>query len=557
MADVPLRAELEGNVALFLSLETAEQALKDRTVAGYAPAQLTRMQRQADAEVNAALAPFGFYESSAEAELEIDGAAARATVNVEPGPRVRLRSVRATLLGDGVNEASLRALVSASPLQKGTPLLHASYDAFKQALTDRAFDLGYLDARFKTADLAVFPDDRAADIELAFETGKQYRFGPVLVEQEILTPDFVDRLVEVETDEVFDVKRLIDQQLALNDTDYFSNVTVEADKEKAIDQAVPVVIHTEPQASQSYTTGLGFGTDTGPRATFGVEWRRLNKRGHQFSADLRTSAIRNTLAAEYRIPFKEVARDRWKVFARLDQAEIGDSDSDQFSVGVVRDDSWGPLRRQIYFKYNGERFSIGNEPTRDSRLLIPGLALSYQRADDPLFTRRGLSFSVDVHGALGDLASDTAFISTLASLRHVRPLSPRSRLLLRGELGYLEVDDFAALPPGERFFTGGDRTVRGYGFQTLSPENADGDDIGGVRLTAVSAEVDYLLIGAVGIAAFVDHGAASARFGDDLSTGVGLGLRYRSPVGMIRVDFAHPLDEDRSVRLHLTLGSDL
>lgn len=549
---------LADNIRLFLSLERTSAGLASGTPAAVTRSLLQRQRKLAVAEVEQALMPFGFYSPQLSSTVTVTAGRATVALAVNPGPRTLLRAVRLELAGPGADEPLLQSLLRRAPLRSGAPLDHASYEATKAELKDAAYGLGYLDVAFDRAEILIYPDLLAADLSLVLNSGPRYRFGTVAVQQDVLDPAFVERLVNVEEGAVFDARELIDLQLLLNDTDYFSNVSVQADKEHAVDHAVPVIISTDAERSQAYRVGLGFGTDTGPRTTLGLDWRRLNRRGHQFSTDLRASAIRNTLAAEYRIPIKRVAEDRFKLFARIDQAQIGDADSDQFSLGGIREDSWRGFRRQLYLKYNGERFSFGSAPSRDSRLVIPGLSLSYQRSDDPLFVRRGFSFSVDVHGALADLASDTSFISSSLGLRFVRPLGRRSRLLLRGDLGFLEVEDFAALPPGERFFTGGDRTVRGYSFQSLAPANSENDAIGGTTLSAVSVELDRLLLGGFGVAGFVDHGAAANSFGSDQSTAVGLGLRYRSPVGMIRVDFAHPLDDDdRAVRLHLTLGSDL
>jgi translocation and assembly module TamA len=140
----------------------------------------------------------------------------------------------------------------------------------------------------------------------------------------------------------------------------------------------------------------------------------------------------------------------------------------------------------------------------------------------------------------------------------VLPLTQRSRLLLRGKLGVIQAAAFSDLPPSQRFFAGGDQSVRGYGYQELGPENSAGDVIGGQYLTVASIEADYLLYGNFGVAAFFDAGNAGDSFLPSLKKGVGIGLRYRSPVGMIRLDFAHPLDDpDNDFRIHISIGSDL
>ena len=110
----------------------------------------------------------------------------------------------------------------------------------------------------------------------------------------------------------------------------------------------------------------------------------------------------------------------------------------------------------------------------------------------------------------------------------------------------------------ERFFAGGDQSVRGYAYQRLGPTDDSGEVVGGRYLSVVSAEVDYLFIGNFGAAVFVDTGNADDNFPPDLHTGAGIGFRWRSPVGMLRIDFAHPFtDSDDKFRIHVSIGPTL
>ena len=561
--DERLDPALAANIASFLSIQTlAQDARKplsdDQRRTPLSESRIRRLHKRAPQEIREALMPFGYYQPQVDGDLQLVGATYQANYRVAPGPAVHIDKVSVQIDGP-VRQLPLAASLQAQyPLAQGDQLDHALYSSAKQSLLDQVYAAGFLDARFTRARLAVNPERRLADVELLLDSGRRYYFGDIRIEQSILNDDFVARFNDIDAGEPFDATRLIDLQLRLNDADYFGSVSVSTDKSAALDGRVPVTIATVPKKSQRYAVGLGYGTDTGPRANVSTEFRRINRRGHQFSADIRASAIRNTAAAEYRVPFKNVARDRYRFFGRLEQADVGDADTDQFSVGAQREEDWLGLRRQLYLKYDGENFSFGDGPTQQSRLLIAGAALSYQRVDDALFSRKGISVTLDVHGSLKSLASETTFVQSVLGTRAVWPLGARSRLLLRAEAGVTEADDFLQLPPAERFFTGGDRSVRGYAFQSLSPENAVGDNIGGSYLSVASVEVDRLVYENFGLAAFYDYGGTGNRFGEGLRGAVGVGLRYRSPVGMIRIDLAHPIDDDgTNFRFHLSLGPDL
>jgi len=103
----------------------------------------------------------------------------------------------------------------------------------------------------------------------------------------------------------------------------------------------------------------------------------------------------------------------------------------------------------------------------------------------------------------------------------------------------------------------GDQSVRGYGFRTLSPRNEEGDGVGGRFLVAGSAEYQYPLSENWRLATFVDEGNAFDDMGDPLKTGVGLGIRWISPVGPIRLDIARALDSPENFRLHFSMGPEL
>ncbi|MEM6605829.1 MAG: BamA/TamA family outer membrane protein, partial [Pseudomonadota bacterium] len=121
-----------------------------------------------------------------------------------------------------------------------------------------------------------------------------------------------------------------------------------------------------------------------------------------------------------------------------------------------------------------------------------------------------------------------------------------------------QAGDVDLIPPSLRFFNGGAQSVRGYGFEDLSPLDEQGNRVGGEFLGTISAEADYLFYGNFGIAAFVDAGNASDEPGINLKRGAGIGLRYKTPIGMVRIDFAHPFDDpDSSFAFHISLGPDL
>ena len=530
---------------------------KKKTEPQWDERSIRRMHRMAPQEIRRALQPFGYYSPEIDAALAQKGGIWQAVYVIDRGPPTMLRQVQIDVSGEGRDLPAVKAALSSIRIEPGRQLDHREYERAKSALSDTLYQAGFVDAKFTRSEFRVNPEKRQADLFLLMTSGPQFHFGPITIEQEILRPEFVARLSTVKEGDRFNPRKLLDLQLALQDSGYFSQAEILAEREKAVGNRIPVVVKTVPTKPRRYSLGFGFGTDTGPRFTAGTEWRRLNDRGHKLQLALRLSAIEQSLNAQYHIPLKNILTESLTLTGSASREEIGDIDTDQFKVGASLNENWMGFRRRLYLFLERENFDIGNG-NQTSDLLMPGLELSRRSFDDLIYPRRGYSASIDVHGGLESPLTETTFLHTRITARSVWPLTRRGRLLFRGEFGAIRAETFSDLPPSQRFYAGGDQSVRGYGYQELGPENDDGDVIGGKYLAIASIEADYLIYNNIGAAVFFDAGDASDEFAPDLKRSVGIGLRYRSPVAMIRLDVAHPLDDpDETVRFHISIGADL
>jgi translocation and assembly module TamA len=131
-------------------------------------------------------------------------------------------------------------------------------------------------------------------------------------------------------------------------------------------------------------------------------------------------------------------------------------------------------------------------------------------------------------------------------------------LITRLDIGRTGIDDFTQLPASLRFFAGGDQSVRGYSYNTLGPTDAQGAVVGGPHLLVGSVEYEHALASKWSAAVFFDQGNALNDFRDPLKKGAGVGVRWRTPIGQIRVDVAAALSEPgRPRRFHISIGPDL
>ena len=519
---------------------------------------LRRLHRAAPSEIRKALQPFGYYSPAIKSSLERRDERWLASYQIDPGEPTLVENVELGIQGDGRDNADLLKVLESTQLATGLRLQHVHYEETKAALIKAALAAGYLDAKFVRSEVRVDPRHRKAGIALILDSGHRYYFGDIRIEQQILDPSMISSFVKIERGMPFDTDKLLKLQLALDDSGFFTRVEVDIRRKAAEDFHIPILIKTEPAKKWRFGTGLGFGTDTGPRLTLAAERRRINRRGHSIVLDSLLSVIEQSVGAQYRVPVGNLVSDRLVFSGKATWEDVADDgEARRLTLGINRNEKWRTFQRQLYIRFEREDFTIG-EDDQIVNYFIPGMTLSRLKADNVLFPRRGYSWSADVRGAAALLVSDTTFIRAETTGRAAWPLGEKARALFRLQAGGMAVGDFAELPTTERFFAGGDRSVRGYKYQSLGPTDESGENTGGRYLLTGSVEADYLIWKKWGAAVFIDAGNADDEFPPNLEVGAGAGLRWRTPVGMLRLDFAHPFsNSDDDLRIHISIGPDL
>ena len=516
-----------------------------------------RRFRQAPGEIRQGLETLGFYRGQVQSDLQWQEACWFARFAVDAGPQARVRMLDLEVDDPLSSEPRLREARENEDFGPGEVFSHQAYESLKDRLLDVAQDLGYFDADFSRHVVTVDPESNSADIDLALAGGIRYRVGEVISEQTLLDAELFGHFLQIEEGAYYDAQDLTASYKNLLESDYFSRVLINPQLDLREDGMVPVRVIVTPAPRRTIQLGGGYATDTGPRVRGDLRYRRLNERGHRAGASALVSRLTKEIKAQYRLPYGD-PRHEW-LFAQTSYVDeqTDTAESKAYSVGVGRThrfrDRWIETN---YVDYTLEDFSIGEQQKGRSNLLILGTSFSRTSPIDVPRLLKGYSVSLEVRGATQKLISDTDFVQFMGRGRTILPLGSRVRLLSRVNVGWTWQNKFEDLPPSVRFFAGGDNSVRGYGYQDLGPE-ANGEVVGGRKLLTGSMELDTLLKENWSLAVFVDSGSA---FDDEptFNTGVGLGVRWYSPVGPVRLDLAHPLDDpDRRFRLHISLGTDL
>ncbi|WP_020680630.1 autotransporter assembly complex protein TamA [Marinobacterium rhizophilum] len=544
-----LPGELADNIRAYLAVER---------IKGEAAPMASRLQylhRQAADQIRTALQPFGYYRPVIKTELLEQQDRWLARYQVDPGEQVRLENINVAVTGDAETDPQFMQALADSTLRKGQPLRHADYETLKSRLQSLASERGYYDAVLSRQQLLVNPQLGQADIELVLDSGPRYRIGAVNFSAAPVDEALLSRFVPFESGDPVSSARLLELQRGLAESDYFSRVEVQPSWDKAVEHAVPIDVLLEPNKRTAYRFGAGYGTDTGARVSANIDRRWVNRRGHSANSLIQLSEVESAAAVQYNIPGQKPQTDRYS--ARLAwESELTDTtDSEIVTLGVLWKKQLGSWQRLLSVDWEQERYTLDDE-TSSTSFLIPGMRWSTTNTDNPLNPSRGYRLSLELNGASEVLLSEADFVQAQVKGKHVLTLNNRTRLLTRADVGMTAMDDFSLMPSSHRFFAGGDNSVRGYDYKELGPEGSNGDVVGGRYLLVGSAELDYRVAESWRVAAFYDAGNALDSLSEPLKSGAGIGVRWQSPIGPVRLDLAKPL-EDSGFRIHFTLGPDL
>ena len=541
------------NVLAYLKIE------KEKGQTDLLPSRIRRLHAQAPGEIKRALQPFGYYEVLVRSRLIKDKDSWIARYEIEPGLPVIISKIDIRVTDSAEQQVKIQKYLAELPIKIGDRLQHAAYENIKKALMQLAIQSGHLDAVYTQSRIDVDLKKKTAAIVLELTSGPRYRFGSITIMQDAYDEDFLRRYIKIQQGEYYDPTALLKLQADLSNSGLFERIDIEPRRDLSIGGEVPIYLHLTESKPRKWKFGLGYGTDTGFRGNI-RHTRRLGRRGHKIGFDLLASENIQSLLGTYIIPLKNPISEEMAYTARVSNETTDSRDSKIASLSGSYSSMQGNWRRVVSLNYEYEDFTVA-EQTDETLFLFPILSWSRTWADDRIYPTHGRRYHLKLLGASDQILSDANFLQAQVNGKWVLNLGSRNRLLTRAEVGATMVDNILELPASKRFYAGGDTSIRGYGYEELGPVNALGEVVGGKYLLIGSIELDHRLSEKWSVAAFYDAGNALNDFddlSDQIAEGAGFGVRWHSPVGPVRVDFAWALTEPyEGFRLHLVIGPDL
>ncbi len=520
--------------------------------------QVRRLADRAVDEAADALRPFGYYSPTVRSRTSRDDENWIVRLRIKPGDPVLMSRVDVRLAGEGASNPVMTQIAPGSALRQGSRLDHPAYEKLKTDLLRTALDAGYLDAKLTRHELEVDPENRTATARIDLDTGGRYEFGEVRIEQDAIEPKLLAGFVRFSKGQPFSQDKLRSTQYALEDSSYFSTVNVTPGNRDPATLTVPVTIRAEPIKRDRYGVSLGYGTDTGFRGKFSWDNRRVNTRGHRWRLEATISEVLQEAVARYVIPIGDPSLEKLEFSAGYINEDLGDLQSARYEAIAGLTQTAGLWQRVLFLKLNQETTSFPDGTESTDLLLIPGI--SYASLPPNFLTGwvREAAYYLELTGSPQTLGSGASYLRFYGRAERVWSVSGPWHVRLRGEVGTSWVDEFSELPASQRFFAGGDRSVRGFGLDELSPvevaEDGSEDRVGGEHKAVASVELERDLPRNFRGAVFFDIGNAFTDWSTPFEYSVGVGVRWKLPMMLIGLDVAQALSEpDKNPRFHLNI----
>ena len=554
--------------------------------------QLRRLFDQGKDEIERLIATEGYYTPSIDATLDQSGDRWIARYRVQPNAvttvdAVDLQFVGAVMQAPPEQPPDLQGLRDGWTLRAGDVFRQSDWEANKRRLLQGFLLRTYPFATMTRTEAQVDVRTSKAKLVVVVASGPAVRFGPLQITGlKRYPPETVRNLDPIKLGELYAQQPLFDFQQKLSATGFFSRVEVSVDAEadpgsdprspfvtpKPKDDegtnatadapatplprevTLPLRVFVEENQSKQLSLGVGYSTNSGPRASASYNVIDFLGGAKQLRTTLAVDRLKQSLGADLLFPTTQ-SGSAYSISSNVKREDV------QGEVtrggGVTGKRAWGPQTTERFtsIDYIVERKDVDGVPPTTTQTLGVTYGVTLRRTDNLLSPTSGYLATAQV-GAGVRLTNGLPFSRIYGKAIRYQPLGENNTLIVRGELGAVAGKDTQSLPSALLFRAGGDGSVRGYGYQSLGVQQVDAI-VGGRYVTTGAVEVDHWLAPKYpqwGIAGFVDAGNAGNKFSDlSPQVGYGVGARWRSPVGVLDFDVARGV-QNGSTRLHFSLG---
>lgn len=535
---------------------------------GITEGELNRLANASPAQAKTLLETEGYFAAdvTVSRETATDGLPL-IRLKVSPGPRATVSEL--DLKADGelqqLAEAGdkdaltlLERIKERWSLPPGEAFRQAAWNAAKNGALANLRSEGYPSARWKATSAHVDARAHTAALSGEIDSGPRYLIGPIVIEgMSRYDEALVRNVAELPPGTPYSEKRLTEFQERLLKLNFFETVAVDIDPDPATASAAPVRVRVREQNLQQATTGFGFSDATRFSVTLEHRHRRPFGWNGQVYNKIEYGSKKRAWEGEL-ISNPDEDGYRKLLATQFSWEDAADEISRNYRVRAGRSYDTQHIERLMYGEWLSSDLTRANGVEESARAVSGNYNWVWRQVDNIILPTRGLTVSIEAGAgaARSNYAESGGFVRLYTRDVLYWPLGGSWYTQLRVEAGQVFTGDRVGLPDPLLFRAGGDESVRGYAYRTLGPQR-DGAVSSGRVLLTTSAELAHPVsqnLQNLWWAVFVDAGnAADTWHSYDPVLGYGLGIRYRSPVGPLRVDLAYG-EEVRKFRIHLSVG---
>lgn len=406
------------------------------------------------------------------------------------------------------------------------------------------------------------PTTRMADLTFYVTQGQAASFGAAIFSgQGSVKDDYLHQMVSWKQGDCFRHDTIASVREKIMATGLFANVDIKLPEQAQNGGVIPVEFVLKEKLHRSVRAGVSYYTDEGPGAVLGWEHRNFLGAGEKFNADLtlslREQSLKTTLTKS---PFLRKGQSiAFNAFLDREDTDAYETLGMGAGFGVKR--SLGTnFSGRVGADIKVTRIKDESANTDNFALLSPFASLLYDSRDDTLDPHKGWVLSGSLHPFVDVLGQSNPFIKAKIGAQSYYNVHDKVVLAGRLNIGSIVGANTDDIPATERFYAGGGGSVRGFGYQEVGPFE-DNDPVGGRSLVEGSAEIRFKMTDTLGAVAFVDAGQVDDRVSpsfDNLSVGAGVGFRYYTDFGPLRLDVGVPLsgkdNTEQNFQVYISIG---
>jgi translocation and assembly module TamA len=569
-ADLNYRAEITGAEDSELA-DLLDKISELKTLEDKPPVSEEALRRRADRDLGRladAANSLGYWDAEFSYDIDTEADPAKVTVTVKPGLVYHVASIK--VLGPDGQPLSIPQDEKKLPLKPGDPARTAPVVAAETALLTALGDSGHPFAKVADRKVEIDKDTQSMEVTYTLDPGPVMRFGPVAIEGlERLNPAYVEGRLRWQRDEIYDASKVAETRRALIETGLFSTVQITPTANPDNPEDVRMTIDATERLHRTIGAGLAYNTSQGFGARAFWENRNLFGNAENLRLTAEVGQQLDAFRANFRRPdFLAVDQDL------LATAEIANDNPVAYrsrralaTAGLER--RFGRLLTGgVAFeveKSNVVQLADINPRTGSQRYELAGLPayIKLDSTDNLLNPTTGYRAQLSVTPAHTFSGSNLTFVTSFISGSTYWALGSEERAILAGKLalGSLDGAPLSQLPSDQRIFAGGGGSIRPYGYLMAGPLAPNNVPIGGRSSLVLNLEARVKITETIGIVPFFDAGSyyesPVPQLDRTLLYGVGLGLRYYTAFGPLRLDLATPLHKrsgDSPIQVYISLG---